>query len=326
MAIKLLNSILLLFCTHRSRGEWGHRKMNIATLGFVMLMLSPVALAGKCEDKAKPKLFTKDTGMEAIFCEYNREHGGTLIPLINTAKWDAMNSDTLVTPTLAATYKVGNMQKGVLVLQRQMLERNGEPVSSHGQTAIISVYVFNFDGTSWVFEKGKLNVTEAGSWGEAGGGSLAKIGPDKYGLFFNSAGSGQGYDESGAFIIDLSEKNFLVAGSFTFSESNSGTCSDDPKEQEDSIVACWSYDGKPEFISMQDSPHYMLRISYGGTEINTNSRDEIVPKNRPICYTFAGNQYVVTKDRNCANYKALDVSVIFGDAAKGNRTKPISSR
>lgn len=289
--------------------------MNIATLGLVLLMVTPVAVAGRCEDKAKPKQFNKDTAMEAIFCEYNREHGGTLIPLKNTANWDAKNSETLATPILAATYKEGNVQKGVLALQRQMLESTGESVMSHGQQAIISVYVFKFDGTSWVFEKGKMNATEAGTHGHAPGGRLAKIGPEKYGLIFEGGWTGQGYDISYAFIINLSEQTILDAGNFDTGQSNSGTCADDPKERDTMVGACWDYEGRPEFIAIQESPYYMLRIAYHGTESkDINDRDKITPKNDPICYTFTGSKYADTKDRNCANYKALDASEIFGVA------------
>lgn len=220
-----------------------------------------------------------------------------------------------MTPTLAATYKEGNVQRGVLVLQRQMLESTGEPLSSHAQPATISVYIFKFDGTNWVYEKGKKNVLEAGSWGNAPGGSLAKIGSEKYGLYFNTGWGGQGYHSSGAFIININDKNFIEAGNFNLSEDNSGTCSDDPKEQDGSIVACWGYKGETEFISKPDAVYYMLRISYDGTEFkNINGRDKIVRKNKPICYTYTGNKYVVNKDHNCASYTALDMKEIFDEA------------
>lgn len=290
-----------------------YRKMRVFVLGLALLAVTPVAVAGHCDDKARPKQFNKDTAMEAVFCEYNRAHGGTLIPLENTAQWDISSSDTLATPLITATYQEGNSSKGVLAVQRQMLEPTGEPVSSHGQGAIISIYVFKHDGTSWVFEKGKKNATEAGTWGNAPSGKLAKIGPEKHGLVFESSWVGQGYIVSSAFIMALSEKEISVVGDFDTGQSNSGACEDDPMERNEMVGACWDYEGKVEFIEKRETPYYMLRIAYSGTkQKEENDRDEVTPKSIPECYIFTGSKYVTAKDRDCVKGKAVESREIFG--------------
>jgi len=290
-------------------------------------MAAPLAMADQCEDSAKPKQFNKDTAMEAIFCEYNREHGGTLLPLENTRSWDIRSSDTLVTPILTATYLEGNVQKGVLALQRQMLESTGEPVASHGQQATVSVYVFRFDGERWVFEKGKTTATEAGTYGSAPDGRLAKIGPDKYGILFEGGWAGQGYFTSYALIVNLSGQTILEAGAFDTGQSNSGACAEEPEQQEGAIGACWSYEGRPEFIAAQGSPYYMLRIAYQGTESgDVNLPEEVAPKDDPVCYTLTGRKYVEARDPSCASYQALDAGAIFGGTEEESRTRPGRSR
>ena len=279
--------------------------MNNIILGLMLILIAPMAVATQCEDLAEPKHFNSDTAMEAIFCKYNREHGGTLLPLKNTAQWNAKNATILATPILAVTYRENGEHKGVLAVQRQqMLEETGEPVISHAQSAIISVYVFKYNGSRWVFEKGKMEVSDAGSYGSAPDGKLVKLGPEKYGLWFEGSYTGQGYSNDFAFIINLSAKKVLETGNFDTGQSNEGACVDDK--------ACWGYEGKPEFIAVPDFTYYMLRIAYQGTEVAKISDDKIVSKNNRLCYVYAGDKYVETKDKNCANYKALSIHNIFG--------------
>jgi hypothetical protein len=300
-------------------------KILVLALLCSSLLFSSTAMAGRCEDLAKPKSFNKHTAMEAIFCEYNRTQGGTLLPLKYTQAWNAKKAETLATPILAATYRENGVRKGVIAIQRQMLE-NGEPYMSHATTAVISVYVFKHDGSTWVFEKGKRAVTNAGAHGFASGGKLVKLGQEKYGLWFEGGDIHQGYTTDYAFIIALSESKIRHFGAFDTGQTNQGACSDDPAERGNFVNACWGYEGLPEFIKAQDSDYYIFRIKYQGTEApDFNDTNKIVPKNEPVCYTTTGEKYLELKDRACAPYKALDVRVNFGIGDSEEGSQPIPS-
>lgn len=45
------------------------------------------AMADRCADLAKPATFDKGTAMAAIFCEYDRAKGGTLLPVEHQARY-----------------------------------------------------------------------------------------------------------------------------------------------------------------------------------------------------------------------------------------------
>lgn len=301
--------------------------MKIFVLGLLCcsLLNSTAAMAGRCEDLAKPKSFNKHTAMEAIFCEYNRTQGGTLVPLKHTQAWNAKQAETLATPILAATYRENTTRKGVVAIQRQMLE-NGEPYMSHATAPIISVYVFKHDGSRWVFEKGKREVSNAGAHGFAPGGKLVKLGREKYGLWFEGGDIHQGYTNDYAFIIALSDSKVRQIGTFDTGQTNRGACSENPEERGNLVNTCWGYEGQPEFIKVQGSDYYMFRIKYQGTEApDVNNTDKVVPKNEPVCYKKTGGNYLELKDRECASYKALDVRVIFGVGETEEGSQPIPS-
>ena len=263
--------------------------------------------------------------MEAIFCEYNRAHGGTLLPVRHTQSWNAKKAETLATPILVATYTESGVKKGVVVIQRQQLD-SGEPRMSHATGATISAYVFKHDGSKCVFEKGRLKVSYAGAHGFAPGGKLVKLGQDKYGLWFEGGDIHQGYTNDYAFVVTLSEPQVLEVGNFDTGQSNRGACSDDPKERGPFTGACWGYEGRPEFIKVNGRDYYTLRISYQGTEEqDSNNRVKIVPKDKSLCYTKTSDKYVELKDTTCADHSALDAHDAFGIADTEDRRQPIPS-
>lgn len=75
-----------------------------AAAALLIFALPTTALAGRCEELAKPREFTADTAMEAIFCEYDRAQQGTLLPLPATRGWQLGKASQLAIPHLTRTY------------------------------------------------------------------------------------------------------------------------------------------------------------------------------------------------------------------------------
>lgn len=279
--------------------------MKRAVLFVAAFVLATQARADDCTKLAKPSVFNGVTAMRAIFCYYNAKHGGTLLPRVYTAGWKERDAQMLATPLVVATYEEGGKRKGVLAVQRQMIDvETGTPDTTHAEQPVISVYVFGYNGTQWVYEKGKKDVTEAGTFGVAPEGRLVRLGRDKHGLWFDGSDTDQGNNGEYAFIIDLSTPRPAVSSTFDTGQDNSGTCSDDPKEWDGVINgACWVYQATPAFIDVPGAAYYMLRLTYKGTEAKDYAHPgETVPKNNSVCYGLSGQKYVPLKDDRCASY------------------------
>ena len=280
-----------------------------------------MAWADRCSDLAKPATFDEHTAMAAIFCEYDRAKGGTLLPVEYTKTWDMKRAEYLATPLLAATYVEAGIDKGVLVVQRQMIVEN-DVAWSHATSAVVSVYVFKRAGARWQFEKGAKEALDAGANGNAPGAELIKLGDDRFGLWFEGGDIHQGYTNSSAFIVTLSTDQVLEAGHFDLAQGNSGTCSDDPKERVDGVHKCWEYEARREFARVKGSPYYTLRLAYSGTDNPDPTDDEqIEPKNEPACFDFLDGEYAEMEDPSCKAYTTLtDREIAVGTAGRVKKT------
>ena len=240
--------------------------------------------------------------MAAVFCEYDRAKGGTLLPIALTKTWDTKSAEYLLTPMLAATYVEGGVEKGVLVVQRQIIVES-EVATSHATTAVVSVYVFRHAGARWQFEKGTKEALDAGHNGLAPSAELIRLGDDRFGLWFEGGDIHQGYTYASAYLVTLSTARIAQAGDFDLGQGNSGTCSNDPKERVDGIHACWEYESTRQFVRVSGNPYYTIRIAYKGTENPDPTDDEqIAPKNDPVCYAFADDEYGEVEDAKCGSY------------------------
>ena len=243
--------------------------------------------------------------MEAIFCSYNRAKGGTLLPLRLTADWESAKADALVSPLLVATYFERGVETGVLVAARQQLE-NGAPNGSHVSGANLSVYIFRKKNKRWVYQIGKRNVIEDGSWGNPPGAQLVRLGEERFGLALNSGSCGQGQCDSGFIFIAISEPSFPILGYFSTGEDNGGACTPDPYEQKSiGIAPCFSNEGFVELFRLPNSAYHGLRITYQGTANDKKSFHKVVPKNESLCYRMVGSAYKLVNDPACRNYKPL---------------------
>lgn len=294
---------------------------------FALAAWPALALADRCEELATPTEFTADSAMEAVFCQYDRSRKATLLPLEHTRTWNSKQAEIVATPLLTATYRENGERKGVIAVQRQQLNENGEPVMSHATGAIIWVYLFRHDGSRWVFEKGKKEALYAGAHGHAPGGRLMRLGPGKHGLWFKGGDVHQGYTEDYAFVVPLSEANILPAGPyFDTGKSNAGACSEDEQERQGlGLRECWSYEGQPELIERENSDYYILRIRYQGTGPDDKDWEKIVSKDRAVCYEKSTDKYLASSDTKCADYKAVDEDKVFDADDTGEGTQPIPS-
>jgi hypothetical protein len=275
------------------------------------LSLPASASADRCGDLATPVIFDEHTAMQAVICEYNRDMGGTLLPPEHTAAWNLARAETLATPMLAATYRERGTRKGVLVVQRQMLYE-GEPAWGHAQTAVVSVYVFSLTGKRWTIER---HAEE----------TLVMTGPDRFGLWFVGGDMGQGYTFDYAYLVPLSDGPIAEAGRFELGASNSGACSDDPKERDTSIHACWSWETTAEFVRVPGRANDLLRLTAKGNEsADQNDVDRITAKTDVVCYARSGGTYAAVNDPTCGGYRGVARADSFdvGETPTGAKPQP----
>jgi hypothetical protein len=275
------------------------------------LSLPASASADRCGDLATPVIFDEHTAMQAVICEYNRDMGGTLLPPEHTAAWNLARAETLATPMLAATYRERGTRKGVLVVQRQMLYE-GEPAWGHAQTAVVSVYVFSLTGKRWTIER---HAEE----------TLVTTGPDRFGLWFVGGDMGQGYTFDYAYLVPLSDGPIAEAGRFELGASNSGACSDDPKERDTSIHACWSWETTAEFVRVPGRANDLLRLTAKGNEsADQNDVDRITAKTDVVCYARSGGTYAAVNDPTCGGYRGVARADSFdvGETPTGAKPQP----
>ncbi|WP_423019502.1 hypothetical protein [Undibacterium sp. Di27W] len=260
-------------------------------------------------DIAKPEVFNADTAMLAIFGTYNQKQQGVLLPEENTVQWDMKQADTLVRPLLVASYTEAGKQKGVLAMQRQQL-LEGAAINSHATSAMISVYIFAYDGKQWIFEKGKKEVTEAGAFGEAPGGRLIRLGQDKYGLLFSGGDVHQGYTNDYAFIISLSDAKPLKVLELNMGESNSGTCTDVVEEQEGMMQACWENTGKISFLQNAAEPYYVIKLTTIGNNLPENG-SRPANKKQDEYFVHTAGAYKASKEQRLKAAKTVPDEVVY---------------
>jgi hypothetical protein len=279
-------------------------------LFLTLLGLTAYVLFGRAPvDPARPEVFNANTAMLAIFGTYNDKQQGVLLPEKNTAQWNVKEADTLATALLVATYTEAGKHKGVLAIQRQQI-LDGVVEQSHATSAMISVYVFAYNGKQWIFEKGKKEVVESGAYGEAPGGSLMRLGKDKYGLLFKGGDVHQGYTNDYAFLISLSEVKPIKMLDLDMGESNSGTCSDDEEEQEGMMQACWESTGKLSFLQNATDDYYVLKLSTTSNKQQAEGNKSIV-KTQEEFFVHAATGYKASKAQGLKAATVVPDDLVF---------------
>jgi hypothetical protein len=286
----------------------------VATLAVLLgTHFSADTQSDRCADLKRPATFDKASAMEAVFCHYNRDHEGVLLPFEHHDGWDVEAAETLVSPLLAVTYREGQADKGVLVVQRQMIV-DGEVVIAHAQTAVVSIYVLRRSDGRWQLERSEEEALDDGHSGHAPAPQLVKLGPDRHGVWFGSGDVHQGYSSESAIIVTLGEPTIREVGRFNLGESNAGTCSTDRREWVNGIHACWNYSGNAEFIASGGADYYTLRITYTGTEAVAPLSNRIRKKQEAVCLVKSASDYEEIADSRCAGYTPLaDREVFLGD-------------
>jgi len=276
----------------------------LAILVALAAVIPSSALAGRCEELARPALFNGDTAMEAVFCQYDRGHGGTLLPLAATRGWRLERAEQLATPILAETYVEGGVRKGVLVVARQPLV-GGEVADSHGTTVDLSVYVFRRAPDHWVYEKGSKTLASDGSWGSPPGVRLVRLGEASFGLWWESGWTGQGYSMGTISIASLSQGVPEVLGRFETGQSHAGACEAAVREG-----PCWEYRGRVEFLRIGAGGHWIVRHSLSGTKQDPPSR--VMPVDSTTCHRVVGSRYAEAVVDGCAEAPPVPERELFG--------------
>jgi hypothetical protein len=287
---------------------------DMRTLAMLVLVASLPYTSGAqtCDELQSFPSFDTVSAMKAVFCAYDREKDGTLLPVEFTMPWTPEKAETLATPVLALSYQEAGIQKGVLVVQRQMMFE-GEPATGHAQTAIVSVYVFRRTGARWSIERREDEALDIGARGVAPTPELIRIGRERYGLWFRGGNMGQGYTSEYAHLVTISGPLIAAAGQFELGEGNSGACSNDPRERNDSIHACWEWSTTMDFVRLSGRDDYMLRLTSAGTFApDVNAPDRVAAKKSVTCYLNDAGTYTSRTDPRCASYPAVDTREIFG--------------
>lgn len=295
-------------------------------LGAWLVSPAPAADAGdRCADLAKPTTFDKQTAMAAIFCDYNGEKGGTLLPVEHTKSWNLSRAESLATPMLVSTYVEAGVERAVLVVQRQSIFES-DIVSSHATSAVVSVYVFKHTAGRWQFEKGAKEALDAGANGMAPSVELVKLGDTKFGLWFEGGDIHQGYTNAYAYIVTLSTPKIAEVAHLDMGQGNPGACEDDPKKAFDGSHKCWDYEGRRDLVRVKGQDYFTLRIAYKGTENpDPNDDAQIAPKNDPVCYDFLDGEYAEMDDPACTGYKPLaDKDIVVGKMGDETKKAPFN--
>jgi hypothetical protein len=284
-------------------------KIKVILLALItQIFLVHSVLGYEFEKTARLKVFNQDTAMLLIFGEYNIEHQGTLIPVKKnyTNSWNRKEVHELARPILCVTYNEGDIKKGVIVIERQLAFK------CHACTAIISVYVFMYNGSEWVFENGKKEVTDAGAWGEAPGCELIKIGDRKYGILFEGSYSGQGTTDYNAFIIAISESEpYEILSSISTGGNNGGQCSDDEKERKKwGVPECYGYECKLNFLKQDNTDYYVMDLKCEGTDHNYDTY-RIEPAASDQYYRIVNGVYKQTDEQKYKEGELLKKSEIY---------------
>lgn len=284
------------------------RAVRVLSIALALAMPS-LAMAGRCEDLARPVVFNGDTAMEAIFCEYDRAHRGTLLPLSATAGWQIGKADYLATPHFATTYLEGGVRRGVLVVQRQSVF-DGRVADSHATPAGISVYVFRHDGSRWVFEKGRRDVKEDGSNGIAPTPRLVRLGDHRMGLWFEGGAFAMGAGVTYVWVASLSDEDIPILGEFTTAENDGNHCG---APQDGFPRPCPGYESRTEFLRIDGDEGYVLRIRSTGTRRRQTGgyEGELISANSVTCHRLVGARYVKTQVPGCADRVALPEKQVF---------------
>lgn len=275
-----------------------------ASLIAILLAAGPAdAGAARCRALATPRAFTDEAAMRAIFCEYDAKHGGTLLPVKYTARWNVGAASELARPGLVARYSEAGRRKAVLVVNRAPLV-DGEPVSTNSNhDTTVSVYVFAHDGNAWVFEKGKKAVVEGGIWGNAPRARLVRLGAERHGLLFEDGATHQGYTTSWADLVELSDAE-VYAISPTLRMGESGPCEsgaaadgDGDGDGDGEAARCETWDAELQLIAQAGQPYDLLRLSTGGKS--------------GTCYERKARAYVPVEDPRCGAYRPRPDAEVF---------------
>jgi hypothetical protein len=244
--------------------------------------------------------------MEAVFCDYDRGHHGTLLPLSATKGWQIRRAEQLLTPHLATTYVEGVAQKGVLVVQRQRLN-GGEVENGLPAEVDLSVYVFRFDGTRWVFEKGNKSAVRTGRHGFAQPCGLVRLGSSGFGLLVPGASGNRGYWFFHVAVVPLSSGPVREAGVFKMGENNSGTCGTSSGTD---FGPCYESKGTLEFLDDGGAGHWLLRHRISGTGAK-DSQGPVTPVNSTTCHRLGAAGYTEVQAGGCDQPESVRARVTY---------------
>jgi len=199
------------------------------------------------------------------------------------------NSETsdmpMVTLSSANDWLATAQQEGFTVLLQKDFKQNQQNKrmviqakstgDGHVSGATLRGAVLVKQGMTWQVESATADLGELGSWGQPPEAQLIKIGPDQYGVFFKSNGTGQGVSTENTSLVTAVGTKLKEVFSLETSENNGGVC-----ESAD----CYDYETKLEFVPGRNPDYF---------DINAVTKGSLPggKKKKPQRFSFTGEQY-----------------------------------
>jgi hypothetical protein len=241
--------------------------------------------------------------MRAVFgSRYRPEQGNALAPLPDP--W----VDGMQTPLLLTGIASTRLPSGVTVLAvaGEDVDNNGDPDSSLGQPAYLSLYLLREEGGQWRVLRRHENVAKLGSEGHVGKVSWVALGPGRPGLAIESRVANRGQANDQLSLFDPAAEKVVLADGILIHSDNDDDCGDyRPK--------CWNNTAKWQLDSASGAtPYHDLVLTIesklrnakpGAIEAAEQAGNDEIARDEwtgqsTARYVFADGQYRLREGRN----------------------------
>jgi hypothetical protein len=265
-----------------------------ALLASLAVALAPaLARADRCSELATPASFDAASAMRAVFCEYDAGRRATLLPPRLTPGWNEKKAQGRAFPLFAGTFEAGGVKRGVLVVGRRQLHGD-EPVMTQREWLGLSFYLFREQAGRFVYERG-LRDWIPGWRGAEPRIELAKLGPDRFVLWFHHEWMAQGNTGQALSLWSLADPGAPQLLFLQTQENNEGNCT---QEDGDGLPPCWTYDSDVELLPGADG-WGLVRVTRSGTEPGDDGK--VVPAREVACYARTGERYEAVPAERCGS-------------------------
>jgi hypothetical protein len=229
--------------------------------------------------------FSIDKAMEIVYGNHDHKAKTSLwknIPNhIKGEHLDFPTSEGIASIAFLEHYKEDGIDKAVIVIK---VLPNNEQYDCHACAPILGAISFIRKGDRWIIENEDKSVAVTGSYGEPPNIQLVRLGPDKFGILFDSTYSQSGFTTSHRFILSGFMGKFAEVFSSTMGEDARGSCDSD-----DDSRCNWAYGVKMDFEPGNNPAYFDMKLVTSGRKLN--DKDMIVNADETSVYAFDGETY-----------------------------------